>query len=144
LEDGLGDIARMIRVDYRLQYRRRSIWTRTYRILKRSGAEIFVFAGVPANAAKVIRKAADLNWHPLFITNSMASSIAMALKPAGLENALGVITAAFLKDANDPAWKGEQATNDWQAFVGKYNRAGGKDEQCRRLRLRGRRTLPRY
>src|SRR5260370_23071873 len=97
-------------------------------VLKRSGAEIFVFAGVPANAAKVIRKAADLNWHPVFITNYMASSIATALKPAGLENALGVITAAFLKDSDDPAWKDEQATNDWQAFVAKYNPAGGKDD----------------
>jgi len=129
LEDGLGDIARMIRVDIAYNIDDEHLDTHVS-ILKRSGAEIFVFAGVPANAAKVIRKAADLNWHPLFITNSMASSIAMALKPAGLENALGVITAAFLKDANDPAWKGEQATNDWQAFVGKYNRAGGKDDSA--------------
>jgi len=97
-------------------------------MLKRSGAEIFVFAGMPENAAKVIRMAAGLNWHPVFITNQMASSIATALKPAGLENALGVITAAFLKDADDPAWKDEQAAGDWQAFVDKYNRAGGKDD----------------
>jgi ABC-type branched-subunit amino acid transport system substrate-binding protein len=97
-------------------------------ILKRSGAEILVFAGVPADAAKVIRIAAGLNWHPVFILNYMASSIATALTPAGLDNALGVITAAFLKDANDPAWKDEQATRDWQAFVDKYNRAGGKDD----------------
>src|SRR4030088_3054253 len=126
LEDGLGDIARMIRVDIAYDVADEHLATHVS-VLKRTGAEIFVFAGVPANAAKVIRKAADLNWHPVFITNSMASSIAMALKPAGLENALGVITAAFLKDANDPAWKDEQATNDWQAFVDKYNRAGGKD-----------------
>jgi branched-chain amino acid transport system substrate-binding protein len=96
--------------------------------LKRSGADIFVFAGVPANAAKVVRIAADLNWHPVFILNHMASSIATAPKSAGPENALSVITAAFLKDANDPAWKDEQATRDWQAFVEKYNRAGGKDD----------------
>ena len=129
LEDGLGDIARMIRVDIAYDIADEHLDTHVS-ILKRSGAEIFVFAGVPANAAKVIRKAADLNWHPVFITNYMASSIAMALKPAGLENALGVITAAFLKDANDPAWKDEQATNDWQAFVDKYNRAGGKDDSA--------------
>jgi ABC-type branched-subunit amino acid transport system substrate-binding protein len=129
LEDGLGDIARMIRVDIAYNIDDEHLDTHVS-ILKRSGAEIFVFAGVPANAAKVIRKATDLNWHPLFITNSMASSIATALKPAGLENALGVITAAFLKDANDPAWKGEQANNDWQAFVDKYDRAGGKDDSA--------------
>src|SRR5258708_37335646 len=82
-------------------------------VLKRSGAEIFVFAGVPADATKVIRIAADLNWHPVFILNYMSSSIGTTLKPAGLENALGVITATFLKDANDPAWKDEQAIKDW-------------------------------
>jgi hypothetical protein len=58
----------------------------------------------------------------------MASSIATAPKPAGPQNALGVITAAFLKDANDPAWKG--ATKDWQAFIDKYNQAGGKDDNA--------------
>jgi ABC-type branched-subunit amino acid transport system substrate-binding protein len=97
-------------------------------ILKQSGAEIFVFAGAPANAAKAIRIAADFNWHPVFILSRMASSIAMALTPAGLENSAGAITAAFLKDANDPAWKDEQATNDWRSFIDKYSRAGVKDD----------------
>jgi hypothetical protein len=60
----------------------------------------------------------------------MASSIATALKPAGPENALGVVTAAFLKDANDPAWKDEQAAMNWQAFIDKYNRAGGTDDSA--------------
>jgi ABC-type branched-subunit amino acid transport system substrate-binding protein len=127
LEDGLGDIARMIRVDIAYDIADEHLDTHVS-ILKRSGAEVFVFAGVPADAAKVIRIAADLNWHPVFILNNMASSIATVLKPAGLENALGVITAAFLKDANDPAWKDEQATKDWQIFVDKYNRAGGKGD----------------
>ena len=99
-------------------------------ILKRSGAEIFVFAGMPENAAKAVRVAADLNWHPVFILNQMASSIATAPKPAGPDSALGAITAAFLKDANDPAWKDEQASKDWPAFMEKYNRAGGKDDNA--------------
>src|ERR1700675_186779 len=125
--DGLGDIARMIRVDIAYDIADEHLDTHVS-ILKRSGAEVFVFAGVPADAAKVIRIAADLNWHPVFILNNMASSIATVLQPAGPENALGVITAAFLKDADDPAWKDEQATKDWQIFVDKYNRAGGKGD----------------
>jgi branched-chain amino acid transport system substrate-binding protein len=131
LEDGLGDIARMIRVDVAFDAADEHLDTHVS-ILKRSGAEIFVFAGMPANAAKVVRVAAELNWHPVFILNHMASSIAMAPKSAGPDNgsekALGAITAAFLKDPNDPAWKDEQASKDWQAFIEKYNRAGGKDD----------------
>jgi ABC-type branched-subunit amino acid transport system substrate-binding protein len=127
VEDGLGELARMIRVDIAYDIADEHLDTHVS-ILKQSGAEIFVFAGAPANAAKVIRIASELNWHPVFILSNMSSSIATALKPAGLEKAVGVITAAFLKDANDLAWKDEQATKDWQAFVDKYNRAGGKED----------------
>jgi ABC-type branched-subunit amino acid transport system substrate-binding protein len=127
LEDGLGEVARMIRVDIAYDIADEHLDTHVS-ILKQSGAEILVFAGTPTNAAKVIRIASELNWHPVFVLSHMSSSIATALKPAGLENAVGVITAAFLKDANDLAWKDERATKDWQAFVDKYNRAGGKDD----------------
>ena len=129
LEDGLGDIARMIRVDIAYDAADEHLGTHVS-VLKRSGAEIFVFAGAPANLTKVIQSAADLNWHPVFISNYMSSSIATALKPAGAENALGVITATFLKDANDPAWKDDEAVKDWQTFTEKYNRAGGKDDSA--------------
>jgi ABC-type branched-subunit amino acid transport system substrate-binding protein len=129
LEDGLGDIARMIRVDIAYDVADEHLATHVS-VLKRTGAEIIVFAGAPANLTKVIQSAADLNWHPVFLLNYMSSSIATALKPAGAENALGVITATFLKDANDPAWKDEQAVKDWQTFLEKYNRTGGKDDSA--------------
>ena len=129
LQDGLGDIARMIRVDIAYDIADEHL-DRHVSILKRSGAEIFVFAGVPANAAKVVKVAADLNWHPVFILNHMASSIATAPKASLPENALGVVTATFLKDANDPAWNAEPANRDWQTFIEKYNRAGGNDDNA--------------
>src|SRR5262249_25036062 len=119
--------ARMIRVDIAYDIADEHLDTHVS-ILKQSGAEIFVFAGAPTNAAKVIRLASELNWHPVFILSHMSSSIATALKPAGLENAVGVITAVFWKEANDLAGKEDRATKDWQAFVDKYNRAGGKDD----------------
>lgn len=125
LEDGLGDVARAIRVDIAYDVADEHLDTHVS-ILKQSGADIFVFAGSPANAARVIRNAAKLDWHPVFILDHMASSIATALKPAGPENSVGVITAAFLKDVNDPAWKDD--ARSWQAFIDKYSQAGGKDD----------------
>jgi branched-chain amino acid transport system substrate-binding protein len=127
LEEGLGDVARMIRVDIAYDIADEHLDTHVS-ILKQSGAEIFVFAGVPANAAKAIRIAAKLNWHPVFILSHMAASIGTGLEPAGLENASGVVTATFLKDADDPAWKDQLAKTDWQAFFDKYSRAGGRDD----------------
>jgi branched-chain amino acid transport system substrate-binding protein len=127
LQDGLGDTARMIRGDIAYDLTDERLDTHIS-ILKRSGAEIFVFAGVPSNAAKVIRSAAELNWRPVTIMNQMASSIASGLAPAGAENAVGVITAAWLKDANDPAWKDEQGSGGWQAFFNQYHQAGNEPE----------------
>lgn len=129
IQEGLGDLVRLIIVDIAFDVSDVSIDTHVS-ILKRSGADIFVFAGVPGNAAKVIRLAADLNWHPVFILDDMAASIASALKPAGLENSVGTISTSFLKDANDPAWKDDKAMKDWSSFMDKYYPGGQKDESA--------------
>jgi hypothetical protein len=50
-------------------------------ILKRSGAEIFVFAGVPATASHVVRLAADTDWHPVFLLNDATASIGHRVEP---------------------------------------------------------------
>src|SRR5258705_4474570 len=115
LEDGLGGIARMIRVDIAYDIADEHLDTHVS-ILKLSGAEIFVFAGMPADAAKVIRIAADLNLHPVFIVNYMALSIETALKPAGLGKRYPGIAAAFLKVSKYPAWKGQKPTKDSRAL----------------------------
>ena len=95
-------------------------------ILKRSGAEILVFAGVPTTASQVIRLAADSHWHPVFLLNDAAASIGTALSPAGVEKSAGVISASFLKDPNDPAWKDDPAMKDWLSFMDKYYPKGDK------------------
>ena len=129
LQEGLGDLSRSIIVD--IAYDISDAYLDTHMsILKRSGADIFVFAGVPANAARVIRTAADLDWHPVFMLNDMAASIASALRPAGLENSLGVISTSFLKDMSDPAWKDDPTTMAWLSFVEHYYPSGDKDDSA--------------
>jgi len=127
LEEGLGDVARMIIVDIAYDIGDEHLDTHVS-ILKRSGADVLLFAGVPANAARTNRLAADLNWHPVFILNDMAASIATALKPAGLENAVGVVSATFLKDVNDPAWQDDPATRDWLSSMDEFYRSGDGDK----------------
>src|SRR5690242_14166886 len=61
LEQGLGEVARNIRVDIAFDADDQHLDGHVS-ILKRSDAEVFVFAGVPENAAKVIRIAAERNW----------------------------------------------------------------------------------
>jgi len=129
LQEGLGKLTHDIIVD--IAYEVSDAYLDTHvSILKRSGADIFVFAGIPANAARTIRIAADLDWHPVFIVNNASASIATALRPAGLQNALGVISTSFLKDMSDPAWKDDPAAKAWLSFIERYYPKGDKDDSA--------------
>lgn len=120
IQEGLGDLNRHVLVDVAFDLSDEHLEGHVS-ILKRAGADIFVFLGVPSTASKVIKLAASLNWHPVFIVNDASASIANAMAPAGLENSSGVISAAFLKDPSDPAWKDDPAMKDWFAFMDKYH-----------------------
>ena len=125
IQEGLGDLKRMIIVGVAFDIADEHIDGHVPHP-KRSGAEILVFAGVPSTASQVIRLAADLHWNPVFLMNYAAASIDSAISPAGVENSTGVISAAFLKDPSDPAWKDDPAIKDWLSFMDKYYPKGDK------------------
>src|SRR5258708_22970475 len=127
LEEGLSDWARMIVSDITFELSDTSIDTQID-ILKSSGAEILVFDGAPAFAARALRRASELDWHPVFLLDNASASIASALRPAGLQNASGVISTSFLKDASDPAWNVDPAMKAWSSFMDKYYPDGDKDD----------------
>jgi len=52
--------------------------------------------------------------------NFPSGSIAGTLKPAGLENSIGVIVGTTNKDANDPKWNGDAGIKACRAFFEKY------------------------
>ena len=127
LQQGLGDWARMIVADTTFEASDRSVDAQISN-LKNSGAEILVFDGSPAVAAQALRRASELNWSPVWLLDNASASIANALRPAGLQNALGVISTSFLKDASDPAWKDDPAMKAWSSFMDKYYPEGDKDD----------------
>lgn len=89
--------------------------------LKASGADVLLIAAVPRFAAQAIRKAYDIDWHPLKFVVGVGSSIAGAIRPAGFEASKGVISAAYQKDPADPQWKDDPAMQAWNAWMDKYN-----------------------
>ena len=97
-------------------------------ILKASGAEVLVLNCAPPISARAIRRAADLDWHPVLLLVNAAASIANALRPAGLENAIGVISTSFLKDTGDTTWKEDPAIKAWLAFMDKYYPDGDRQD----------------
>ncbi len=71
---------------------------------KVSGANVFYFAGTQKAGAEQVRGVRKLGWSPLHLVCSIASSVEGVLKPAGLDNAEGLISTAYAKDPFDPAW----------------------------------------
>src|SRR3954452_2256091 len=64
--------------------------------LQGSGANVFFQATTPKFAAQAIRKVYDIGWKPVHYLNNVSISIGSVLKPAGLEKAVGIITAGYL------------------------------------------------
>jgi ABC-type branched-subunit amino acid transport system substrate-binding protein len=126
LQEGLGLTANMIVADIAIDADM-SIDAQVD-ILKNSGAEVLVLNCAPPISARAIRRAAELDWHPVLLLVNAAASIANALRPAGLQNAVGVISTSFLKDASDTAWKEDPAIKGWLAFMDKYYPDGDKDD----------------
>ena len=92
--------------------------------LKASGANVFLNASSPKFAAMSIRKAFDIDWHPTHFLALTGQSIPAALVPAGVEKAVGIISATSVKDPNDPFWENDQGIRDFFAFMKGYYQDG--------------------
>src|SRR6476619_923401 len=80
--------------------------------LQASGADVLLVAAIPKFAAQAIRKVHDLNWKPMFFMSNVAISVGAVMNPAGPENGIGIISAAYLKDSSDPTWKDDAGMNE--------------------------------
>ncbi len=88
--------------------------------LQASGANVFFDASTPKFSAMTIRKAADIDWHPVHMIDSNGALVKPALVSAGLDKSVGVITAQYLKDPTDPGWKDDAGMKEFQAWRAKY------------------------
>ncbi|MEH2525135.1 MULTISPECIES: ABC transporter substrate-binding protein [unclassified Bradyrhizobium] len=88
--------------------------------LKASGADVFINITTPKFAAQAIKKNAEIGWNPLHFLNSVSSSIGSVIKPAGFENAQGIISSNYLKDTSDPEWKNDPGMKAFDEFLAKY------------------------
>src|SRR5258708_29584998 len=60
-----------------------------------------------------------------FLTNVWAG-IGRGMKPAGVENAQGIISASCLKDTSDPQWKDDAGMKAFDEFLAKYFPEGNR------------------
>src|ERR1700722_7008868 len=88
--------------------------------LKASNADVFVIAATPKFAAQAIRKAYEIGWRPMTFLSNTAVWISTVMQPAGLEASTGIISTAYVKDPDDPAWKDDAGVRQWREFMTKY------------------------
>ncbi len=126
LKDGLGEKAKTMIVS-ELPYEVADPTVDSQIInLKASGADIFFNVTTPKFAAQAIKKAAEIGWKPVHILNQVSTSVGSALKPAGLDNAKGILSTGYLKDLTDPQWKDDAGMKNFFAFMEKYFPEGDK------------------
>jgi branched-chain amino acid transport system substrate-binding protein len=127
VRDGLGNKADMIILAAAYEATDPTIDSQVI-AMKAAGADVFANTAIPKFAAQAIRKAAEIKWKPLHILSAAASSVAVTLRPAGLENAIGIVSDFYLKDPTDPQWKDDHGLKDWTAFMDKYYPGGDKTD----------------
>ena len=92
--------------------------------LQASGANVLLTAAIPKFTTLAIRKVYDLGWRPANFLNSVSTSVASVMKPAGLEKGIGIVSAAYTKDPTDPQWQDTPEYKDWLSWMKKYNPSG--------------------
>ena len=92
--------------------------------LKASGADVFFNVTTPKFAAQAIKKAAEIGWKPVHYLNQVSASVGSVLVPAGLENAVGIMSTQYAKDPTDPKWAHDRGYEEWLAFMKKYYPSG--------------------
>jgi branched-chain amino acid transport system substrate-binding protein len=88
--------------------------------LKASGADVFVSITTPKFAAQAIKKAAEINWHPMHIVSNVSASVGGVLEPAGVEVSQGILSATYAKDGSDPQWDDDPGMKRFYAFLEQY------------------------
>ncbi|MDB5567246.1 MAG: Branched-chain amino acid transporter substrate-binding protein [Tardiphaga sp.] len=120
VREGLGDKAdKMIVVQASFETSSPTVDSQIVQI-KAANPDIFLNIASPKFAAQAIKKVAELGWKPVHMLVNVSQSVASVIKPAGFDNAQGIISAAYMKDPTDPQWKDDPTIKEWNAFMDKY------------------------
>ena len=88
--------------------------------LKASGANVMFGVVLGKFTSQMIKGVAEINWKPdLFFVPTSASSISF-LEPAGLDNAVGLISSSNQKDTLDAQWANDAGVKEYFAFMKQY------------------------
>ncbi|AWM03518.1 ABC transporter substrate-binding protein [Bradyrhizobium amphicarpaeae] len=125
LKDGLGPKASMIVLEEAYDTSEPAIDEHVVK-LKASGADVFISITTPKFAAQAIKKAAEINWHPVHIVSNVSASVGGVIEPAGIEISQGLLSASYTKDGSDPQWNADDGMKKFYNFVAQYDPKANK------------------
>ncbi|MEN3287589.1 MAG: branched-chain amino acid transport system substrate-binding protein [Bradyrhizobium sp.] len=126
IKAGLGDkAAKMIVTEVSYELSDPTIDSQILKI-KDAGADLVFSAATPKQAAQAIKKIAELGWHPIHIVDINANSMNATLKPAGIENAKGLISVGYVKDPLEDTYKDDPGVKEYLSFMEKHFPDGDK------------------
>ena len=118
-KDGFGAKASSIIMEESYEVSEPSIDSHIVKI-KAANPDVLLIYTTPKFGAQTIKKTGELGWKPLQIMTNVSASVGSVMQPAGFDNAQGVISAAYAKDATDPQWAKDSGMMKWSEFIDKY------------------------
>lgn len=88
--------------------------------LRSAGVDVFVNFAVGRFATQALRRLGEVNWHPPQIQGNVSASVGGIIEPAGVENAIGNVSAVFGKDPGYPAWANDADVVAFLDFMAEY------------------------
>jgi branched-chain amino acid transport system substrate-binding protein len=119
LKDVLGDRYDQLVTDATYEVQEPTVDSQIVK-LKSSGADVLLIAATPKFAAQSIRKVFEIGWKPMTFLSNVAVWVSTVMEPAGLEAGVGILSTAYVKDPDDPAWKDDAGVKGWREFMVKY------------------------
>ena len=119
LKDGFGTGASRIVAEESYEVAEPTVDSHVVR-LKSSNPDVIVFFTTPKFGAQAIKKIGEMNWKPTTIISNVSASTATVMRPAGIDNSQGVISAAYAKDVSDPQWANDPGIKAFDELLAKY------------------------
>ena len=98
--------------------------------LKSAGVDVVLLAAYSKQVSQSLRKMTELGWKPQVWISHVSAQVHPTLSLVGLENVVGVLTAAIAKDPTDPTWHNDADYKAWLAWMKKYQPKGDVENSC--------------
>ena len=128
LREGLGDRAKRMIVSEASHEVTDGMIDSQVVSLSSSNADVFAIFTTAKFAVLAIRKAWDIGWRPQRVAARIAITTRSVFTALGREKTVGLVSATYEKDPNDPRWHDDPEYREWLAWMKHYFPEGDTED----------------